>query len=118
MAGAGKYTKLLKRFWVDPDVRELGDEEKLAAIYMLNRQANRIGLFAFSIGMAAEDLGWDLERTTRVTARVCQCLGWMYDATARVLYIPSWWKTNSPENQSHFKGCLGDLDQVPPTPLV
>lgn len=116
--GSGKYTKQAKSFWGDADVRAMSDIEKLAALYMMNRQANRIGLFAFSVGEMAEDLDWSVPEAKAAVEAVCARLGWHYDAVNRVLYLPGWWKRNAPENDSHFKGCLGDLGDVPTTPLL
>lgn len=116
--GSGKYTKQAKSFWGDADVRLMSDVEKLAALYMMNRQANRIGLFAFSVGEMAEDLDWSVGAAKAAVEAVCARLGWHYDAAGRVLYLPGWWKRNAPENDSHFKGCLVDLGDVPTTPLL
>lgn len=116
--GSGRYTKLAKSFWGDADVRQMSNKEKLAALYMTNRQANRVGLFAFSTGMMAEDLDWDLSEAVAVVLAVCARFGWIYDAAARALYIPGWWKRNAPENDSHFRGCLTDLADVPTTDLL
>lgn len=116
--GSGKYTKQAKSFWGDADVRAMSNEDKLAALYMMNRQANRIGLFAFSVGEMAEDLSWSVGDARAAVDAVCARLGWHYDAVNRVLYLPGWWKRNAPENDSHFKGCLGDLGDVPTTPLM
>jgi hypothetical protein len=42
--------------------------------------------------------------------------GW--DEEARVLYLPTWWKYNCPENPNVLKACLSDLHEVPQTRLL
>jgi hypothetical protein len=54
---ASKFRKVDPRFWKDERVRALTPIEKLVAFYVFTAQANRIGCFSFSPGMAAEDLG-------------------------------------------------------------
>ena len=42
----------------------------------------------------------------------------MFDADARVFYVPSHWRWNPPENDNVIKGNLKDLNEVPPCGLV
>ena len=79
---------------------------------------NRIGLTHFSLSSAAEDLGLTLGTFTKRFANVCRTFGWQYDGRARVLYVPSWWTFNRPENENVLKGVLHDLCDVPASPLV
>jgi hypothetical protein len=117
------YRKLFAMFWRDPDVRKLPAAEKLIAAYILTSpQTNGCGIFPFSLGMAAEDVGM-LTQTFGVTfaegfANVVDRLGWRWDEDARVLYIPGWWKWNHPDNPNTLKKAMGRLDEVPETPLL
>ena len=123
---AAKYRKIDPRIWHDERFVTLGSDERLLALYCLTAQSNRCGLFVFSVGKAAEDLS---ERSGNVTPnvsgrllerlrRVVSTLRWKWDETARVLYFPTWWKYNPPENLNVIRGALKDLDDLPETPLL
>lgn len=116
--GAGRYRKIEPRFWRDERVRELCCEEKLIALYALTAQSNRIGLFIFSPALAAEELGMVPRTFQERFGNVCRTLHWGFDSTSRVLYIPTWWKTNEPEGPNQLKGALSDLREIPASPLL
>jgi hypothetical protein len=113
-----RYRKFDPRTWKDEKFQVLSDREKLAAIYIFTAQSNRCGLFNFSPAQAAEDLGWEPEIFAEAFKRVLETLTWEWDPTARVLYIPSWWRYNPPENPKHLIGCLTDLHELPATRLL
>ena len=113
-----RYRRIYPLFWRDDAVRKLSGPEKLVALYCLtSHQSNRIGLFAFSVAMAAEDLGSTDETFTERFDRVISALRWQWDSAARVLYIPSWWQWNPPDNANTLIGNLKDLAEVPETKL-
>jgi hypothetical protein len=75
--------------------------------------------FNFSPGEAREDLGIRSEETfTEGFAKVCRKLNLGWDETFRVLYLPTWWKYNCPENPNVLKSCLADLHEIPQTQLI
>jgi len=113
-----RYRKLDPRFWKDEKVRELALSEKIIALYSFTGQSNRIGLFNFSPGAAAEDLGVPLETFREGFGKVCTRLNFGWDEKARVVYLPTWWKYNCPENPNVLKACLQDLHEIPQTPLL
>jgi hypothetical protein len=51
-------------------------------------------------------------------AAVCAALGWGWDGRAKVLYIPSWWKYQRPDNPNVLVSALDDLGVLPQTPLL
>lgn len=114
------YRKVYKRLWADPEFIAMTDSERNMALYVLTGpQTNRIGLFKLSIPLAAEDLKRPLNTVRRVFANVVKAFRWEYDATTRVLWIPSWWKYNPPPKQSsNIKGYLSDLSDLPKTALL
>lgn len=119
MSDLGKYRKLYVRLWRHPGFLSLTDSEKVLAIYLLTGpQTNRLGLYTFSLATAAEDLGTVPETLKKRLVRVCQTVGWLFDARARVFYIPSFWKWNPPENANVVKGSLKDLNEIQPCALV
>lgn len=115
---AARYRKVDPRFWKDEKVRRMAPEEKLVAVYGFTAQSNRIGCFTFSPAMAAEDLGMKPETFAKRFEKVCQTLAWGWDSISQVLYLPTWWKYNQPENHNNMIGNLKDLEDVPGSPLV
>ena len=118
-----RYRKVYPLFWDDASVRTLDDSEKLLALYCItSHQTNRVGIFRFSLATAADDLGIGIGKVSdtfkRKFYKVCNTLNWRFDEQARVLYVPSWWKWNRPENPKHMIGVLRDLKELPQTPLL
>lgn len=114
----GRYRKVYPRIWRHPGFRGLSPSARELTLYLLTGpQTNRIGLFHFSVATAAEDLGVSVETCRTRLRDVSATCGWLYDADARVVYIPSWWKWNRPENPDVLRGNLKDLNEVPPCGL-
>jgi hypothetical protein len=119
MSDVGRYRKVYARIWRHPGFVGLNDGEKALALYILSGpQTNRLGLYGFSIATAAEDLGNSPESLKKRLLKVTGTFGWPFDAVARVVYVPSWWKWNPPENANVLKGNLRDLNEIPPCALV
>jgi hypothetical protein len=115
---AQRYRKIDPRMWRDENIRKLDHIEKLIAIYAFTAQSNRIGIFNFSPALAAEDLSLEVNVFRLFFEKVCRTFEWRFDDKLRVLYIPTWWKYNAPENPSVFKNCLNDLHDLPATHLL
>jgi hypothetical protein len=115
---ARRYRKIDPRTWKDEKFRQLTQAEKLVAIYCITAQSNRVGIFNFSTALAAEDLDMPTETFAEAFGKVSQRLSWRWDSAARVLYLPTWWKYNLPENPNVLKACLADLEELPETPLL
>ncbi len=115
---AQKYRKIDPRIWRDEKFRKFNQQQKLLALYVLTAQSNRIGIFVFSLGQASEELEVPVAALTKVFDAVVAGLKWKWDATARVLFIPKWWKYNPPENANNVIGNLKDLDDLPESPLI
>jgi hypothetical protein len=91
----------------------------MLAVYVLfGPQSNRCGILRLSIGMAAEDLNLSIETLAKRLPDVATTFGWKWDETDRVIFIPSWWRWNPPENPKVLLGCLNDLAEVPAGPLL
>ena len=119
MSDIGRYRKLYARLWRHPGFAELSDGEKILALYLLTGpQTNRLGLYCLSVATAAEDLGTLPGTLTKRLVKVCLTFKWLFDSRARVLYVPSWFKWNPPENVNVMKGSLKDLNEIPPCGLV
>lgn len=115
---AQKYRKVDPRFWDDERMQKLEPSCKLVSLYLMTGQSNRCGLFVFSMGLAVEHTGMNADSYRKAMAKVCDTLKWTYEEGTRVLYIPTWWKYNAPENEKHLIGCLKDLHDLPATPLL
>ncbi|SLM46775.1 protein of unknown function [Nitrospira japonica] len=115
---ASRYRKIDPRIWTDEKFRRLTAEEQRIALYILTAQSNRIGLFSFSPGKASEDLETLPPTFLERFGNVCRTLNWEWDADARVLFLPTWWRYNQPENANNVIGNLKDLDDLPETPLL
>ncbi len=113
-----RYRKLDPRFWRDEKIRTLDPVDKLIAVYAFSGQSNRIGCFTFSPGMAAEDTAISRPTFAERFRSLCERLNWRWDELAAVVYLPTWWKYNQPENPNVLVGNLRDLDDVPHSPLV
>jgi hypothetical protein len=119
MSDLGRYRKLYARLWRHSGFTSLTTLEKTIVFYLLTGpQTNRLGLYVLSISTAAEDLGTLPKSFAKGLRRVCETLSWQFDSKARVLYIPSWFKWNPPENANVVKGSLKDLNEIPPCDLV
>ena len=110
---AARYRKIDPRIWTDEKFRQLTPDQQRIALYVLTAQLNRIGLFSFSPGKVSEDLRLTPRIFQKEFEAVCATFGWRWDAAARVLYIPTWWKYNPPENANNVIGNLKDLDDLP-----
>src|SRR5688572_16790763 len=116
---ARKYRRIDPRIWGDERFRSLETDCKLLALYCLTSpQGNRIGLFRFSLALASEDLETLPETLRERFSNVVSTLKWRFDEDAKVLFLPTWWKYNAPENPNVMVSCLDDLHDVPATPLL
>ena len=114
-----RFRKLYPRIWRHAEFRRLDQAGQLLALYCLTGpQSNRAGLFTFSPGTAAEDLGIPTRALHARMARVCEVFGWRFDAEARVLFVPSWWTWNPPENPNVLRAAFKDVRDVPATALL
>lgn len=96
--GAVRYRKIYPRIWTTREFLDLTEGERLVALYLLTGpQSNRIGLFRFAPGAAAEDLALGLKTFRKRLARVISSFDWHFDPQNRVIWIPSWCKFNTPE---------------------
>lgn len=115
---AAKYRKIDPRVWKDEKFRSLDATDKLIALYIITAQSNRIGIFNFSVALAAEDLDMSLDDFRKRFGNVCDTLKWHWDSGARIIFLPTWWKYNPPENPNTLKGCMNDLQDLPATYLT
>jgi len=113
-----RYRKIDPRIWNDEKFVSLSPEEKLLAIYAITAQSNRCGIFFFSPALAIEQTGMVSDSYAIAIFKVVEALKWVYDSSKKVLFLPTWWRYNPPENPNHLKGCLEDIHEVPQTELL
>ena len=114
-----KYRKTYPHGWRDEKVRQLLPLEKLVFWYCVTGpQTNRCGLAYFSITTASEDLGIEFKQTAELFRRCRLTFSWHFDEHSKVLFLPSWWKHNRPENAKSLAACLVDLEELPHTRLM
>lgn len=115
---ARRYRKIDPRTWDDEGFQKLPAVAKLVALYCVTGQSNRCGIFVYSHGRALEHTSVNQESYAIAFAKVLDTLKWSYHEASRVLYIPTWWRYNPPENPKHLSGCLSDIHDLPATPLL
>lgn len=113
-----RYRKHGAYYYPDEKVITLPFHAKAIGSYLLVGQVNRVGIFTFSIGLAQEELGLSPKVFNPNFELVLNTLGWKFDRATRVLYVPTWWRYNAPENPNVLIGALGDLSGLPKTPLL
>ena len=112
-----RYRKVDPRIWKDERFLTLNEAEKLVAVYCLTcPQSNRVGIFNFSPAMAAEDLGTSTETFLKRLGNVCRTLRWGFDRVHRVLYFPTWWRYNRPDNPNILQGHLAEFRRTQAAP--
>jgi len=115
---APRYRKIGAFLFTDEKMATLPTTAKLVGSYVLIGQVNRVGLFVFSPGRAQEELGLSVKIFNSNFDLVLSTFSWSFDHAARVLYIPTWWRYNAPENPNVLVGALDDLNGLPHTPLL
>lgn len=114
-----RYRRFAICFWTDEDVQSLPPLEKLVAAYCITSpQSNRCGYYRLSVAAASEDLGMVAETFTELLRNVVETLQWGWDERAKVIFLPSWWKWNPPDNPNVLMGSLNDLTEVPKSLLL
>ena len=116
---ARRYRKIEPQIWWDEKFSQFNPTEKLVAIYcMTGPESNRIGLYVLSMSAGAENCGLTPETFRERFSIIKKALNWRYDDATRMVFIPSWWKYQKPDNPNAFKACLEDLDALPKSPLI
>ena len=114
-----QWRKMYRGILTDPRWRGEPDAVKVAMTYVIVEASNRIGIFRFSVAAMADGLEWDMPKTEEAFSRVLHLTGWRWDETARMLWLPNWWRWNLPDAPSALQGYLtADLPACAATPLL
>jgi hypothetical protein len=115
----GRYRRAYPRIFRHPAFKQLAPLGQRLALYLLfGPQSNRIGLFYLSVNTAAEDLKASADSLRKALGELAVSFGWTFDASARVFYIPTWWRWNPPDHAKVLMGNLKDISEIPPCGLV
>lgn len=113
-----RYRKINPRIWRDENFSPLSKDEKLIALYVLSGdQTTPLGIFSFSPAKCAEDLDISPQTFDRSFVKVLRVFRWKFDRKRKVLYLPTWWKYNTPENPNVLKSFAPFLHDLPQTYL-
>lgn len=108
-----EYGKVKTEFWQDDRVKQMGDDGKTLALYLLTcPHGNGVGCFMLPAGYAQEDLGWDHERVRRTLSELLS-LGFIQRDGNGLTRLVNWWKHNSVENPNVGKALAKAIDALP-----
>jgi len=117
--GKATYRKIVTSFWSSTEGTA---DEALAALWLLTGpQTTGHGLQrvipadgAARCRFFARGGAPDVKRFERTFLRVCSRHGWRWEATYQVLWIPTWWEFNRPDNPNQARGAFTAFGQWPP----
>jgi hypothetical protein len=108
------YGKVHTSFWTSANIRDLSEDGRLFALYLLTCPHGTIaGVFRLPDGYVCEDLKWSSERVNETLAELfsngfatrCNATKWIF-----VIKHLEW---NPPENPNQKKAALKMVDQIP-----
>jgi hypothetical protein len=115
--GPGRTRRVPVRLWSEAWFTGLCRPCRLLALYLLaGPQTNRCGLYQFSPGQAAEDLGCAVGDVTTWLRCVVAATGgrWQLDDSTRVVWISDWFeKYDALRGLSALLDALRDREEVP-----
>jgi len=113
------YGEVQGKIWRSPTVRGLADHEKLAWNYLLyNQHSNMMGYYLLPLPYMADDLEWDLEKTTKTIATLEQRGLISYDSEAQVLLVRKYLKYNSLATGNREVGAISRFREIPASILA
>lgn len=114
-----EYGKIKSSFWTNAKIRNLSENARHLLLYIYScPHGNSIGCFVLPLGYICEDMGWDMERVTKLV-RELNSNGFIdRDESTRLIRINSWWEHNSIENLNVAKSAVKTLSMLPKCPLL
>lgn len=108
------YGKVHTSFWASDTLRDLDDEAKLLALYLLTcTHSNMAGAFRLPDGYVAEDLGWTPERF-RNGLETLSASGFLsYCTRTKFVWIVKFLAWNKPENPNQWKAVAKFMAAIP-----
>ncbi|EAA2042154.1 replication protein [Salmonella enterica subsp. enterica serovar Enteritidis] len=108
------YGKVHTSFWISDGMRQVSDDARLLALYLLTGQhTNMIGCFRLPDGYVSEDLGWPFERVSKGFDELSRNGFVSRDSTSKWVLIRNFMTWNSIENPNQGISALRLFSQVP-----
>jgi hypothetical protein len=108
------YGKVHTSFWTSPNIRELSDDGRALAIYLLTCPHGTIaGVFRLPDGYACEDLQWDTKRMKKTLAELLANGFATRCETTKWVWVTKHFVWNPPENPNQKKSAAKIVMQIP-----
>lgn len=108
------YGKLYSTFWTSDTTRELTDQGKLLALYLLlGPHSNMIGCYRLPDGYVVDDLGWSKETVSKGFGELFQKGFVTRDQGTKWLFIRRYLKWNPIENPNQGKAAARLFEMIP-----
>jgi hypothetical protein len=109
-----EYGKIHSSFWTSRDIRELGEDGRTLAAYLLTSpHANMLGCFRCPIAYVSDDLAWPIERVREGFAKLSQRVWATFEEGSGWVVIHKFLKWNQPENPNVVRAAEKLFAQIP-----
>lgn len=108
------YGKVHTSFWSSETIRELDDDSRMLALYLLTcTHSNMAGAFRIPDGYVAEDLGWSSERFRKGLKTLSESGFLVYCDKSKFVWILKFLNWNKPENPNQWKAVAKFMAAIP-----
>lgn len=108
------YGKVHTSFWSSETIRELDDDSRMLALYLLTcTHSNMAGSFRIPDGYVAEDLGWSSERFRKGLETLSEAGFLVYCDKSKFVWILKFLNWNKPENPNQWKAVAKFMAAIP-----
>lgn len=108
------YGKVHSSFWTSDDIRQLSDDGKLLAIYLLTGpHSTQLGAFRLPDGYVSEDMGWSTERVSKGFDELSRKGFATRFEPSKWVVIHNFLKWNEIENPNQGKSAAKLFEQIP-----
>lgn len=108
------YGKVHTSFWSSETIRELDDDSRMLALYLLTcTHSNMAGSFRIPDGYVAEDLGWSSERFHKGLETLSDAGFLVYCDKSKFVWILKFLNWNKPENPNQWKAVAKFMAAIP-----
>lgn len=118
-----KTRRVNSRIWGDDKFKRLADDEKLLLFYLLtSNQTESTGIWRLSLGLAADDIGWEGTYVEAVFESLLKRVPSMilFDPVESVVFFPNWLRQpyNHPKSPNVVRSWAVLLEDFPETLLL
>src|SRR5262245_31295697 len=114
MSESARYRRIYANDWHHPAFRDLDDAARVVRLYVsAGPQTTSVGCFRLSTAVAVEDLGGTAEEFEQRLGVVCGAYNWVWNESARVIWITDWFENNPPANPNVVQAWAKLLRNVP-----